>query len=826
VARKGGSVKIVRTPVSAPDADSKREASRHPPSSVSAPSVSAQSVSPQSAAAQSGVVTNSAQAKGANLAFTELLDSVPGAWFFTRRDGSFAYVSLGACEALGYARKELLAASVFDIDPTFDADSWARLWESTVPSQSKVIRTRHRRRDGTEYPIEIRSLKIDLDGEHLSASYSVDLTAAEQARAALQETESRLERLIANLPDLVFRLRLEPRLTLEFVSPSCQPLLGYTAAELEDDEHAIARIVHAEDLDKFLSLHRTPAGTGSKLRFLHRVGRVVWMELRATLVKVAGQPPILEGIARDVTHSHEAELKNRRLSAAIEQAAEAVVVTDTQGNVEYVNPAYRHTSGLAEGQALGRPWRELEVRHDRAFLRRLERLFDRGEVWQGRIQSVRSNGSAYDEDGTLAPIRDESGQRVIGCVAVKRDITEQLQLEEQLERAHRLETVGQLAGGIAHDFNNLLHIIHGHTQMMQLLDLQGFGRAKDLTEMLHEVDKAAARAAVLVRQLLAFSRSNDGEPVDLRLDELLSSLHSLLQRLLGQHIQLVVRNDVAAVSVRGNRVQLEQVVTNLCLNARDALPPGGFLHVTLDDPPREKLPAVLKSRVDEAYVRLSVRDDGVGMTREVQRRLGEPFFTTKRPGEGVGLGLATVYAIVQAHRGFIDVSSVRGKGSTFHVYLPRSDRSERREANPPRRQTLEGRGRLVLVAEEEPAILQLSACYLKQAGFDVLVATSGPEAERLLRERGPELSLCVMDSLMPGWGSGVGEAVRRVLHELRLALPVVFLSGQGSRRLDGALEAGGVLLHKPFGAQELLEAAARALNEGATDGEPEVGQGT
>jgi two-component system cell cycle sensor histidine kinase/response regulator CckA len=775
---------------------------------------------------ESGIVTNAQKAKGANLAFTELLDSVPGAWFFTRRDGSFAYVSLGACEALGYSRQELLAASVFEIDPTFDAESWSTLWESTVPNQSKVIRTTHRRRDGSVYPIEIRSLKIDLDGEHLSASYSVDLTAAEQTQAALRETESRLERLIDNLPDLVFRLRLEPRLTLEFVSPSCQPLLGYSASELLDDEQVIARIVHAEDLDKFLSLHRTPAGTGSKLRFLHRAGRVVWMELRATLVEGEGQPPFLEGIARDVTHSHEAELANRRLSAAIEQAAEAVVVTDAQGNVEYVNPAYRSTSGLGEGQALGRPWRELEVRQDRAFLRRLERLFERGEVWQGRIQSVRANGSAYDEDGTLAPIRDEGGQRVVGCVAVKRDITEQVQLEEHLQRAHRLETVGQLAGGIAHDFNNLLHIIHGHTQMMQLMDLQGFNRAKDLTEMLHEVDKAAARAAVLVRQLLAFSRTDDGAPSDLRLDEVLASLHTLLQRLLGQHIQLVLRNDAGAVLVRGNRAQLEQVVTNLCLNARDALPPGGFLHVSLDEPARDKLPVVLRGRVDDRYVRMSVRDDGVGMTREVQRRLGEPFFTTKRPGEGVGLGLATVYAIVRAHRGFIDVSSARGKGSTFHIYLPRSDGSERRDSTAPRRPALEGRGRLVLVAEAEPAILQLTACYLKQAGFDVLIATSGPEAERILRERGPELALCVLDTVLPDWSSVPGDVgVQRVLRELGLRTPLLFVSGQESRRLERTLqEEGGALLHKPFGAEELLEAAARALKELDSDAEPDAGR--
>jgi CheY-like chemotaxis protein len=305
--------------------------------------------------------------------------------------------------------------------------------------------------------------------------------------------------------------------------------------------------------------------------------------------------------------------------------------------------------------------------------------------------------------------------------------------------------------------------------------------------------------------------------------------------LLGQHIQLVLRNDAGAVLVRGNRAQLEQVVTNLCLNARDALPPGGFLHVSLDEPPRDKLPVVLRGRVDDRYVRMSVRDDGVGMTREVQRRLGEPFFTTKRPGEGVGLGLATVYAIVRAHRGFIDVSSARGKGSTFHIYLPRADRSERRASSPPPRPALEGRGRLVLVAEAEPAILQLAACYLKQAGFDVLIATSGPEAERLLRERGPELALCVLDTVMPGWssvpgsgsggGASGGEGVQRVLRELGLETPVLFVSGQESRRLERTLqEEGAVLLHKPFGAEELFEAAARALKELDSDSESELGR--
>lgn len=754
-----------------------------------------------------GPESGSTRKSSAGLA--ELLDSIPGAWFFTRRDGSFAYVSLGACEALGYSRAELLASRLFDIDPTMDPERWERYWDSSRPGQSRTLRTVHRRRDGTEYPIEIRSHELELDGEHLSASYSVDLTVSEQTRAALVATESRLQRLLEHLPDLVFRLRLGPRSTLEFVSPSSKVLLGYWPSELVGDERAIERIVHADDREQFLRLHELPPRTGRKLRFQARDGQQVWMELRVAPVET-GDGAVIEGVARDVTQSHHAELQSRRLLAAIEQAAEAVVVTDSAGRVEYVNPAYRHTSGITERDALGKPWHELEVRKDTAFLRKLSAALARGEVWQGRIQSERTNGARYDEDATLAPIRDELGQQV-GCVAVKRDVTEQLALEEQLHQAQKLEAVGQLASGIAHDFNNLLHVIQGHTHMMQALDLDGFAHEGELMEMLGEVDKAAERAATLVRQLLAFSRKGGAEFSELRLDELVASLHGLLHRILGPHIQLMLHCNTGRVMILGNAGQLEQMIANLCLNARDAMRPGGYLHITLEPTGHGELPPLFRSRMDEAYVRLTVRDDGAGMTRDVQRRLYEPFFTTKQPGEGVGLGLATVYAIVQSHQGFIDSTSLPGKGTTFNVYLPRVDGLGRPGPRAPSRRRVEGRGRLVLVAEDEPAVLQLTSCYLRQAGFEVLLATNGPEAERLLDERGGDLALAVLDGSMPGFG---GQGVHQAMKDRDLQAPVIFVTGYDYQTLAGAVgEQGVAMLQKPFGQSELLDQVARLLEE-------------
>jgi PAS domain S-box-containing protein len=753
----------------------------------------------------------SGSTKRSGVGLSELLDSMPGAWFFTRRDGSFAYVNLGACEALGYGRQQLLAASVFDIDPIMDAETWAKTWDSTIPGQPRTGRTVHRRRDGSEYPIEIRSLKVQLEGELLSASYSVDLTVSEQARAALIATESRLQRLLEHLPDLVFRLRLEPRPLLEFVSPSSKALLGYWPSELTGDEQAIRRIVHPADRDLFLCLHALPPRTGRKIRFLDRDGVLVWMELRvAPVTDGEGLPPIIEGVARDVTHSHHAELQARRLLAAIEHAAEAVVVTDGGGLVEYVNPAYRHTSGITEEQALGKPWQELEVRNDRAFLRRLSAALGKGEVWEGRIQSVRTSGTRYDEDATLAPIRDDAGQQV-GCVAVKRDVTEQIALEEQLHQAQKLEAVGQLAGGIAHDFNNLLHVIQGHTHMMQALDLDGVARQSELMEMLGEVDKASRRAATLVRQLLDFSRKGGAEFSEIRLDELVASLHGVLQRLLGEHIQLMLSCDAGEVIVLGNRAQLEQMITNLCINARDAMRRGGYLNISLTATERGQMPALFRNRLDGSFVRLTIRDDGSGMTQEVQRRLYEPFFTTKQPGEGVGLGLATVYAIVQSHQGFIDSSSTRGKGTTFNVYLPRGDGVGRSSARPQSRNRVEGHGRLALVAEDEPAVLQLTSYYLRQAGFEVILASNGPEAEQLLDERGSEIALAVLDAVMPGFG---GQGVHQAMKDRRLEAPVIFVTGYDYQTLAGALtEQRVAMLQKPFGQCELLDEVARLLGE-------------
>jgi len=617
-----------------------------------------------------------------NQAFRSVLDGVPGAWFFTRRDGTFAYTNVGASVSLGYTRDELMARTIFDIDPTLTQEQWGTLFSGTRPRDPVTLLSRHRRKDGSEFPVEVRASRVQIEGDELAVAYTVDLTQNEKT----------------------------------------------------------------QDL-------------------------------------------------------------NRRLLAAIEQANDAVVVTDAAGVVEYVNPAYERSTGFSSSEVRGRPWALLENAADAGFLDNLERVLASGTAHQARIQSRRRSGERYDEQVSISPIRDDGG-KVSGWVAVKRDVTEQLRLEEQLRQAQRIETVGQLAGGVAHDFNNLLQVIHGQTHLIQME-----ASSESLEPMLGEINKAVERASSLIRQLLAFSRKGTVEFSELRPDELITALSGMLKRLLGEHIELDWQSSAAAAFVRGNAPQLEQVVANLCVNARDAMPNGGRLTMRLTYAELDRLPEGAHN-LGSRPILLTVSDVGTGMPPGVLERAFEPFFTTKAPGRGTGLGLATVHAIVQGHGGFIEVDSHPGAGTTFRIYLPTVEARTSAPAKVRRSRKINGKNRLALVAEDEPAVCDLTAAYLRQSGFRVLVARDGVEAERLLEASQEEVSVLVLDAVMPRRG---GRAVHDALRAKGDDTPIVFVTGYDYESLALAVHQENVaILQKPFSEDELLSQVAAALNERTT----------
>ena len=381
------------------------------------------------------------------------------------------------------------------------------------------------------------------------------------------------------------------------------------------------------------------------------------------------------GLIRDVTRRKQAEAELTRLLRAIEQTTEMIVITDAQGTIQYVNPAFESVTGYTRQEAVGKNPRLLKSgEHDEHFYRNLWKTISGGNTWEGRIVNKRKDGKLYTEEATISPVGDGSGQ-IVNFVAAKRDISKQLILSAQLQQAQKLESIGRLAGGIAHDYNNMLGVIIGHAE----LALEASGPEQPVYHALKEILDAATRSASITRQLLGFARRQAIDPQVLDLNEVVESMLKMLRRLIGEELELAWYPQPGLGPVRLDPSQIDQILANLCLNARDAIEHVGT--ITIETGSASFDAAYCAEHPGFApgdYVMLAVSDTGCGMDKKTVQNIFEPFFTTKQKGEGTGLGLATVYGIVRQNEGFINVYSEPGRGTSIRVYLPRCRKALRR----------------------------------------------------------------------------------------------------------------------------------------------------
>ncbi len=358
----------------------------------------------------------------------------------------------------------------------------------------------------------------------------------------------------------------------------------------------------------------------------------------------------------------------QRLTIAVEQAAESVLITDTHGAILYVNPAFERVTGYSRSEVIGQNPRLLKSgKHDSAFYHHLWQTITSDLVWTGRLINRKKDGSLYTEDVTISPVHNQAGQ-IVNYVAVKHDVSREVQLEEQFHQSQKMEAMGRLAGGIAHDFNNLLTVIQVSAWLLQ----RQIRPEDPRWEYVQRIQETVERATNLIKQLLSFSRRQIIEPRTLSLNRTVGDLSRMLQRIIGEDIELATNLAPDLWPIRVDPSQLEQVIVNLAVNARDAMPDGGTLTI-------ETANVVL----DEAYaayhigarpgdhVLLAISDTGMGMDDEVKAHIFEPFFTTKERGQGTGLGLSTVFGIVNQNDGYVWVYSEVGRGTTFKVYFPR-----------------------------------------------------------------------------------------------------------------------------------------------------------
>jgi len=519
----------------------------------------------------------------------------------------------------------------------------------------------------------------------------------------------------------------------------------------------------------------------------------------------------------DVSERKRAEEALRRLTRAVEQSPASIVIADAGGRIEYVNPKFTGVSGYTLEDVRGRTLGMLMDEATRAdTYETLWTTISSGGEWHGELLSRTKSDKCFWEYVSVSPIRDADAN-ITHFVAVKEDITqrkqaeaERLRLEQQLLQAQRMETVGQLAGGVAHDFNNLLQAILGFTELLLAENEENSPGRPELLE----IRQAAERARELTRQLLAFSRKQMLQPREINLNDIIDNSHRMLRRLLGEDVALETRLKDDLALVRADPSQIDQVIVNLAVNARDAMPRGGRLSFSTETVRfgPEDIFFHPDARAGE-FVCLSVSDNGEGMTEEIQSHLFEPFFTTKGPGRGTGLGLATIYGIIRQHDGWIHVYSQLGEGSTFKVYLPAVTGTAVSLVAPALEQTIpHGRGERILVVEDEEGVRNLAVRVLSRHGFDVRSAPSGKDALTLLKRAEPPLDLVVCDVVLPDMN---GLELTGRLTDMQPDLGVILTSGYTDEKSRWPeIAARGVLfIQKPFPTAELLRTVQRALRE-------------
>jgi PAS domain S-box-containing protein len=510
-----------------------------------------------------------------------------------------------------------------------------------------------------------------------------------------------------------------------------------------------------------------------------------------------------------------AEREVFRLASVVQQASESIVITDLKGNIEYVNPTFEEITGYNFSEVSGKNPRILKTdQQDQMFYRNLWKTISSGHTWTGTFVNRRKDGSIFYEDAVIFPIKNNEGQ-MINYAAVKRDVTKEYKLAEQLRQAQKLEGIGQLAGGIAHDFNNILSVINGFSELA-LLSIDSNHR---IYNNLRNISQAGTRASSLVRQLLAFSRKQIIKPIVVDINELMVGLEKMLRRLIGEDINMKLKLSKDIGYIKADPGQFEQILINLIVNARDAV----NIHKNRAS---EKKIIIETKRVylDETYVlahpgsrtgyhtRVIISDTGIGMDEDTQRKIFDPFFTTKPEGEGTGLGLSTVYGIVKQNDGSIYVYSEQGKGTSFAINWPCIAAKQLGEKSIGSRENLVGGKETILLAEDEDAVRAFACETLNSLGYQVFEAANGLEAIELVRVNSPKIKLLISDVVMPEMG---GKELVDKMKKLIPDIKVIFTSGYTDSHIvhSGVLDENINFLHKPYSVQVLAKKVREILDE-------------
>ncbi|MEI8289983.1 MAG: PAS domain S-box protein [Verrucomicrobiota bacterium] len=729
--------------------------------------------------------------------FRSYVEQAADAIFVHDFAGRLLEVNQQACTSLGYGREELLCLTVMEVDVDFTLASAQALWKQLAAGQTGTFQSRQRRKDGSVFPVEIRFGCFEVMGEKRFLGLVRDITERKLAEEKIRKSQADFRGYFENssIGNCVTSMakgwvEVNERLCL---------MLGYTKQELA--QLTWEQLTHPDDLAADVELfNQVVAGNrdGYELdkRFIRKDGSVLYTTLNvACQRRPDGAVEYFLSSLLDITERRRAEESNARLATAVEQAAEAILITDTAAKILYVNPAFERITGYTQAEVIGQNPRLLQSgRQDAAFYRQMWETVNAGQIWTGHFINRRKDGTLYEEDATISPIRDASG-KIINFVAVKHDVTHQMELEGQLSQSQKMEAMGTLAGGIAHDFNNILNIIFGYSNLLQM-DLAG---KPDELEKLREILKAGERAKELVQQILTFSRRRKPERQVIHLNTVVKETTKLLRASLPANI--LIETDLAAdaPAVLADATQLYQVIMNLGTNALHAMDKqaSGRLKIALD---AFKADAAFHQAHPElratGYARLTVADNGCGMDAGTLARIYDPFFTTKPVGKGTGLGMAVVHGIIKAHDGVITVESQPGRGTTFRIYLPEQIQDLFQDGAAEDFVPC-GQGQKILMVDDEVVLVGMYQRLFKALKYEGMIVTDPEAAVELVRKNPAQFDLVITDLTMPGMS---GLEVARQIREIRADMPVILATGFQGTVTDRQLTDSGIceVVEKPM----------------------------
>ncbi len=630
-----------------------------------------------------------------------------------------------------------------------------------------------------------------------------DVLSAAHLERELGRSEKYFRSIIENTSDIITIIKADGTVTYE--SPSVERVLGYKPDELLGE--IAFDYVHPDDQQVMMAklrecLQTSGAVVSAEFRGRHKDGS--WRALE-TIGNNLLHDPNVQGIvvtSRDITERKLVEEKLRTLSQSVEQAGESVLITDKQGIIEYVNPAFTEITGYTSEEVVGKNPSILKSdAQDASCYKSLWETLTRGEVWHGTLIDRKKDGSFFPALLSVSPIHDERGE-ITHYVGIQQDMTEHEQLEQQLQQAQKMEAIGTLVGGIAHDFNNMLASIMGVTYLAKL-------KIEDkaiVMNKLEVIETLSIRAADMVSQLLTFARKDSIKMSVFSLTPFLNEALKLARSGIPENIKLCYQTCPDNLMIHGDMTQLQQMIMNLLNNARDALTgvSNPVIDCVLEIYPATN--AFRKKHSDlqgDRFAHLTIRDNGCGIPEAQLSQIFDPFFTTKPVGEGTGLGLSMAFGSIQRHGGVVEVESEVGKGTAFHLYLPLQEKVEKDEVEEAVA-AVKSRGETILLVDDDENVRRTACEVLRSLGYKVLEASDGRQAIEVYSAKQDSIDLLIIDVVMPEMG-GV-EAVRKI-REINPALPVIFATGydkQAALEKEGTL-ANSMVLSKPFRVEKLSQ---------------------